>query len=273
MNRRDAISTGAAILFSSFAFARARSSTDDHRVADLVKAGKIRAGLAVAPIMATKDLTTGELRGVAVDLARELASQIGVELVQVAYPRPGAVMGGLHSNAWDIAFLGIDPTRVAEADFSPAYLEVDLTYLVPESSPIHGIADADRPGIRIAVPRGDLVDILLGRSLKQATLVRAETVAGAFELVRTGQADVCAEPRPNLLQDQAHLPGSRVLEERFGVNRVGIVVPKGNTRRLAFVSEFVEQAKASGLVQRAIERADLRGVQVAPAVKLSPTAG
>ena len=273
MNRRDAISTGAAILFSSFAFAGARSSTDDHRVADLVKAGKIRAGLAVAPIMAIKDSTTGELRGVAVDLARELASQIGVELVQVAYPRPGAVMAGLHSNAWDIAFLGIDPARVAEADFSPAYLEVDLTYLVPESSPIHGIADADRPGVRIAVPRGDLVDILLGRSLKQATLVRAETVAGAFELVRTGQADVCAEPRPNLLQDQAHLPGSRVLEERFGVNRVGIVVPKGNTGRLAFVSEFVEQAKASGLVQRAIERADLRGVQVAPAVKLSPTAG
>ncbi len=273
MNRRDAIFTGAAILSSSFTLAAARSSSADPRVADLVKAGKIRAGLALAPIMATKDFATGEFRGVAVDLGRELASRIGVELVQVPYPRPGAVMAGLQSNAWDIAFLGIDPARAAEADFSPAYLEVDLTYLVPASSSIRRIADADTPGIRIAVPRGDLVDILLSGSLKQATLVRAETVAGAFELVRSGQADVCAEPRPNLLQDQAHLPESRVLEDRFGVNRVGIVVPKGNTGRLGYVSEFVEQAKASGLVQRAIERAELRGVQVAPAVKLSPTAG
>jgi len=233
------------------------------------KSGKIRAGLAVAPIMATKDATTGELRGVAVDLARELAAQIGVNLEQVVYARPGAVMAGLKSNAWDLAFLGIDPGRAAEADFTPAYLEVDLTYLVPANSTITRVPDADKPGVRIAVPRNDLVDILLSRTLKQATLVRADTVAGAFELVRTGQADVCAEPRPNLLQDQAHMPQSRVLADRFGVNRVGIVIPKGNAGRLSYFSEFVEQAKASGLVQRAIERAGLQGVQVAPAARLA----
>jgi polar amino acid transport system substrate-binding protein len=105
--------------------------------------------------------------------------------------------------------------------------------------------------------------------LKQATLVRADTVAGAFELLRTGLADVCAEPRPNLIQDQAHMPQSRVLEDRFGVNRVGIVIPRGNPGRLSYFSEFVEQAKGSGLVQQAIERAGLRGVQVAPAARLT----
>jgi len=122
MNRRDAISFGAAIISSPFSISAAWS-LPDARVADLVKSGKIRAGLAVAPIMATKETTTGELRGVAVDLARELAAQIGVELEQVMYARPGAVMAGLKSNAWDLAFLGIDPSRAAEADFTPAYLE------------------------------------------------------------------------------------------------------------------------------------------------------
>lgn len=178
-------------------------------------------------------------------------------------------MAGLKSNAWDVAFLGIDPARSAEADFTPAYLEVDLTYLVPANSSITRVPDADRAGVRIAVPRNDLVDILLSRMLKQATLVRADTVAGAFELVRTGQADVCAEPRPNLLQDQARMPQARVLADRFGVNRVGIVIPKGNPEHLSYFSEFVERAKASGHVQRAIERAGLQGVQVAPATKLS----
>lgn len=265
MNRRDAIFVGATILTSPFV-SSAAWSVSDARVADLVKAGKIRAGLAVAPIMATTDAKTGELRGLAVDLAREVAAQIGVQLEQVPYARPGAVMAGLKSNAWDLAFLGIDPSRSAEADFTPAYLEVDLTYLVPANSPITRVPDADRPGIRIAVPRDDLVDILLSRTLTRATLMRADTVAGAFELVRTGQADVCAEPRPNLLQDQAHMPQSRVLADRFGVNRVGIVIPKGNAEHLSYFSEFVERAKASGLVQRAIERAGLQGVQVAPAV-------
>jgi len=173
-------------------------------------------------------------------------------------------MAGLQSDAWDIAFLGIDPSRSAEADFTPAYMEVDLTYIVPGNSEIQQIPDADKPGIRIAVPRNDLVDILLGRILKQAQLVRADTVAGAFDLLRSGQADVCAEPRPNLVEDQEHLPGSRVLSDRFGVNRVGIVVPKGKAGHLAYLTEFIEEAKASGLVQRAIDHAGLRGVQVAP---------
>jgi polar amino acid transport system substrate-binding protein len=264
MNRRNAISIGAAMLISPLGLSSARPASADGRVDDLVKAGRIRVALAMAPIMATRDAATGELRGVAVDLARELATRIGVELVPVVYPRPGAIMAGLKSDEWDAAFLGIDPARTAEADFTPAYLEVDLTFLVPETSAIQRVPDADKPGIRIAVPRGDLVDILLVRQLRRATLVRAETVAGVLDLLRTGQADVCAEPRPNLLEDQARLPGSRVLEDRFGVNRVGIVTPKGHPARLAYLSDFIESAKASGLVQRAVERAGLRGVQVAP---------
>jgi polar amino acid transport system substrate-binding protein len=261
MNRRDAISIGAILLLSRATALKAQGSA---AVEAFVKAGKIRAAFAVAPILATKDPATGEMRGVAIDLAQEIGSRIGVRIQPVVYPRPGAVMEGLRSDAWDIAFLGIDPSRSAEADFTPAYMEVDLTYLVRGNSDIQKIPDADKPGVRIAVPRNDLVDILLGRVLKQAQLVRADTVAGAFDLLRSGQADVCAEPRPNLVEDQEYLPGSRVLSDRFGVNRVGIVVPKGKVGQLAYFTQFVDEAKASGLVQRAIDHAGLRGVQVAP---------
>ena len=55
-----------------------------------------------------------------------------------------------------------------------------------------------------------------------------------------------------------------MLEDRYGVNRVAMVVPKDQVGRLAYISEFIEEAKASGLVRGAIQRAGLRGVLVSP---------
>ena len=237
----------------------------DPRVADLVQAGKVRVGLGLgSPPVAIKDPVTGELRGPAWDLARALAARIGIRLLPVEYPRPGAVMEGVRANAWDVALLGIDASRAAEVDFSPPYLQYDLTYAVPVGSAIRYVADVDLPGVRVAVPRGDISDLRLSRMLKRAELVRVNTIAAVFDLLRTGNADVCGGTRPGLLEELARLPGFRVLEDRFGVILVAMVVPKGHAERLAYISDFIEEAKASGLVQRTIERAGLRGVQVAP---------
>jgi len=174
-------------------------------------------------------------------------------------------MEGLRTGAWDVALLAIDPSRSAEVDFSPPYMEYDLTYMVLAESSVRNIADADQPGIRIAVERGGAGDIRLSRVLKRAELVRTDTVAAGLELLRAGKVEVRAGVRPGLLQDTARLPGARVLEDRFGVIRVAMAIPKGHTERLAYISDFIEEAKASGLIKQIIERAGLRGVQVAPA--------
>ena len=244
----------------------ANAQTPDSRVADLVRAGRVRLGLGLgsSPV-AIKDSVTGEARGPALDLGRALAARIGVEFVPVEYPRPGAVMEGLEAGAWDVAFLAIDPARAAVADFSPPYMEYDLTYLVPAGSLIRTVADADQPGVRITTPRGDASDLRLSQMLKRAKLVRVNNSAATVDLLRAGQADARGGARPNLLEVSARLPGFRVLEDRFGVILVAALVPKGHAGRLAYISEFIEEAKASGLVQRAIERAGLRWVQVAPA--------
>jgi polar amino acid transport system substrate-binding protein len=265
MNLRRAMLIGGGALLSSLTLVRNSLSQIDPRVTDLHSSGKIRAGIGQTPLAFAKDPATGEMRGVAFDLGRALAAKIGVAFQPVIYPRPGAVIDGLKAGEWDVAIsLGIDPQRATEADFSPPYLEVDLTYLVRAGSPISTVPEADKAGTRIAVPGGDLVDILLTRQLKQAELVRADTVIGAFELLKAGSVDVSALPRPNLIQWSTQLPGSRLLTDRFGVNLVAIAVPKGHPGRLAYISEFIEAAKASGLVKEAIERAGLRGVQLAP---------
>ena len=56
-----------------------------------------------------------------------------------------------------------------------------------------------------------------------------------------------------------------MLEDRYGAQLLAMAVPKGQAGWLAYVSEFVEEAKASGLVQRAIEGAGRPGIQVTPA--------
>jgi polar amino acid transport system substrate-binding protein len=122
----------------------------------------------------------------------------------------------------------------------------------------------DKSGTRIAAVRNHASTNELSRLLKQAQLVYAETPEGTFELLRTGQADAMVSARPTLLTYSAQLPGSRVLADRYGANINRMVVPKGKATWLAYVSEFVEEAKATGVVQKAIERAGPPGVTVSP---------
>jgi len=242
----------------------------DPRVADLVQAGKIRVGLGVvAPHWAVKDPVTGELRGVAVDISRALAARLGIELELVEYRSPSRVPEGLKTNAWDVGFLGVAASRAKVVDFAPPHMQVDATYLVPAGSSIRSIADADQAGVRIAVARKGVEEMVLSRMIMRAELQGVESIRAGFELLRAGNVEVLAAPRPALIQISAKLPGSRVLEDRFHATFGAMAVPKGQVGRLAYISEFVEEAKASGLVQQAIVHAGVRGVEVAPAGNLS----
>ena len=235
--------------------------TQDPRVADLVQAGVLRFGLGLGtPMTAVKNPKTGELKGPAVEMGRALAARIGVKFETIEYLRPGAVIDGLRSNAWDVSILVYDPERAEKVDFSNAYLQSELTYLVAPGSSIHSFAEVDQPGIRIAVPRGDGSDLYLTRTLKRAELIRTESHSAAVELLRTGGADVKASPRPVLMVEASTLPGARVLDGGFADLYFAALVPKGKADRLSYINDFIEEAKASGLVKRIIESSGLQGV-------------
>ena len=254
-----AIATLVACVFA----VHAQPASDPH-VADLVQSGKLRVGLGLGtPALALKDPKTGEVRGPALDLARALATKIGVQVEPVEYPRPGAVLQGAQNNEWDVTFLVAAPARLAQADFSPPYMQTDDTYLVSAGSSKHSVADMDQPGVRIAVPRGDGSDLILTKMLKHAELVRMESIAAALEAVRAGQVDAYAGPRAVLLAKSNQLPGSRVLDDGFLDIVYVAMVPKGKADRLAYVSAFMAEATRSGLVQQTIDRYGLKGISVA----------
>ena len=242
----------------------------DSRVADLVQSGALRTGLGIGSLTtATRNPATGEVKGPALELGRALAGRIGIQFVSVEYPRPGAVIDGLRANAWDISILIVDPVRAEQVDFSNPFLQSDLTYLVAAGSTIQSVADADQVGIRIGVARGDTSDLYLTRVLKRAELVRTDSIAAAVELLRTGGVNAVALNRPSLIAQSATLPGSRVLSDGFADIYSAMAVPKGHDGRLAYINEFIEEAKASGLVNRMIETLALQGVRAAPPESLS----
>jgi polar amino acid transport system substrate-binding protein len=236
-------------------------ASSDPRVADLVRAGKVR--VAVYLPQYTKDPATGELKGWPIDLIRALGERIGVQGVPVEHATPLEAMACLRSGSCDVAILGVDPTRAIEVDYSPPFAQLEYTCLVSDRFPIQSVVDADRPGVRIAVVRNHASTLALARMLKHATLVYADMLHPAFELLRSGNADVLASVRAELVKCSAQLPGSRVLDESYGANRFALAVAKGRAgERLAYMGEFIDHMRTSGLLQRAIDRSGLRGLSV-----------
>jgi polar amino acid transport system substrate-binding protein len=227
--------------------------SSDPRVADLVRAGQLRFGL--FPPQFVRDASTGECIGPWAEMARALAADIGVPMTVVELTNPGDVAGALASGACDAASLGFDPSRADQVGgFTPPFMRVEYTHLVPAGSPIRDTADADRPCFRIAAVRNHASTLALGRTLISAAMIEVDTPAAAFDLLRHGEVDAWASIRPLLLESCPQLPGSRALEESYGANLPALVAPKGHPQRLAYLCAFVETAKASGVVQQALDR-------------------
>jgi polar amino acid transport system substrate-binding protein len=234
----------------------------DPRVADLVQAGRVRVALYVPQY--NKDPATDVLSGWPIDLIAALGARLGVQGVPVEHPNPANALSSIASGACDAGIIGIEADRATKIDYTPPIVEADYTVLAPAGSPYRSIADADRPGVRIAAVRHHASTIALNKIIKHATFVYADMPEPTFQILQRGDADLFASPHEVLRHYVARLPGARVWQGRYGFNSLGFAVPKGHLARLALLSEFAEHAKASGLIQQAIDRSGWHGIRVAP---------
>jgi polar amino acid transport system substrate-binding protein len=143
-------------------------------------------------------------------------------------------------------------------------MEVEFGYLTPGGSSISAMPDVDRPGIRVAVQEKSQPDIFVSRTLKNPVVVRASSLAGTLEMLKSGRADVIFSIKPSLFEVSNQLPGSRVLDGRPGIDPHAMAMPKGRDLGVAYARQFIEDAKSEGLVKTAIERVGMRGAVVAP---------
>ena len=237
-------------------------------VRELAPTGVLRAGINLSNfLLVTGKTATGDPVGVSPDMAREIATRLGVPLTYVTYPNPGALADHAETGAWDVGLIGAEPLRAAKIAFSPAYAEIEATYLVPEGSALTTIADIDQPGNRIAVTARTAYGNWLVPNIRHATLVQTDTIDSAAEAFVRDKLDALAGLRPRLLSDVKKWPGAKILDGQFTAVQQAVGTARKNIAGAAFLRDFVEQAKASGIVASLIARHQVVGLSVAPAAR------
>ncbi len=230
-------------------------------VKELAPKGKLRVAINLGnPVLAQG--TADAPRGVTVDLARELARRTGLALEFVPFSAAGKVFEALKDDAWDVAFLAIEPVRAAEIAFTAPYVIIEGVYLVPKNSPLQTVADVDRADVRIGVNKNSAYDLFLTRTLKHAELVRGEDGVKLFVEQKLEAAAGVKQPIAAYAKKN---PDVRVMDGRFMDIRQAMGTPREREVAAAYLKKFVEEMKASGFVADALKRSNQSDAVVAPA--------
>jgi len=213
-----------------------------------------------------RDPGGGDPRGVAPELARELARRLGVPIRYVTYEIAGKMADAVKEGAWDLAFLAVDPARAKDIAFSEPYVLIEGTYLVKSDSPMRRYEDLDKPGTRIAVGLKSAYDLFLSRELKHAELLRYPTSQAAIDAFVEGKDNLNAaagvrQPLAIAAKKDARY---RVIEKAYMTIGQAAGVPKQRTAAAKYLHDYIEEMKANGFVARKLAESGNADATVAP---------
>jgi polar amino acid transport system substrate-binding protein len=238
-------------------------------IKELIPTGKLRVAIAIAPapsaLYAVRDSTTGKFRGVTVDLGAALARKLGVPVEFLPHLASGEIQNSAASGKWDVTFMPVDEERKKFVDFGNAYHLLQSTYLVGPAAKIASVAAANTAGVRIGGVANTATFRTSNKTAPNATHVSFDKADAALAALREGKVDALAFSRESLTGLQPKVPGSRILDGGFLNSTTSVAVPKGKPEALAYVTAFIEEAKASGLVRKAFDEMGLTSSVVAPA--------
>jgi polar amino acid transport system substrate-binding protein len=233
----------------------------------LAPTGTLRVAIAISPSpsaqFAIKD--GDSYRGVAVILGTALAQKLGVPVELIAHNASGEIQNSAADGRWDVAFLPVDEERKKFVDFGNAYHLLQSTFLVAPSSKINSVKDADTAGVGIGGVANTATFRAAVKATPKATHIEFAKVDAAVEAMREGRIEAIALSRESLAGLADKIAGARILDDAFLNSSTSVCVPKGKPAALGFVGEFIEEAKASGLVRRAFDEMGLKTSVVAPA--------
>ena len=233
----------------------------------LAPTGKLRGGIVVSPAASAFFAIRqgkGEVRGVTVDLMQAFAEALKLPLDLQVYDNSGQVTDAVASGACDVAFMPRDVTREGKVDFGPAYYFISSTYLVPAGSAIKTIDEVNRQGVRIVGISNTTTVRSARRTAPNASVEEVSSVALMTEMAATGKGDAFALSHDSFAGLLPKLPGARVLPGHFQQTGISVAVPKGRPAALQIASALMEDAKKSGTVRRALDRAGFKDAEVAP---------
>jgi polar amino acid transport system substrate-binding protein len=239
-----------------------------HALNELAPTGRLRAAVAVgaaaSAVWSTRDAATGELKGVAADLARAMAEWLGLPLDLVGHKSSAAIIEAADSASWDVGFTPVDAERKQRVDFSTDYFLGDSTYMVRAGSSISTLAQVDSAAIRIVGVEGTATLRAARASLHNTTAQGLAQLDEALAMFGRGEIDALALGRESILSLLPRFPGARVLKEHFLATGTAVAVPKGRPEALALVTRFIEASKTDGTLRAILDRNGLAGAAVPP---------
>jgi polar amino acid transport system substrate-binding protein len=234
------------------------AAANESAMKELMPTDRLRAALVFAPSMSTFFVVKeadGRPRGVTADLADALGRKLKLPVEHVLFPNSGLATDALEAGNVDVAFMPVDEERRKRIAFGPNYVLGESTYMATTASGAKTVDEVDRAGMRVIGIANTTTIRAAGRTLKNTTITAVPSVQEAVALLRDGKADAFALSRDSLPTYVKQIPGSRVVDGAFQQIGIAIAVAKGKPAALAAVTEFMDEAKKTGVVRRALDSA------------------
>lgn len=217
-------------------------------------AKSLRFAINLGNAVLAKTLPDGSPGGITVEIANHIAAALKTDAHFVTYPTAGRVVDDTQNDAWDIAFLAVDPKREVVLRFTQPYITIQGTVLVKADSNWQSVEQMDKDDVVINVGKGAAYDLHLTRQLERATLNRLGSSQAAIEAFLNGEGDMAAGIRQPLEQTAREHVGFRVLTDNFGQINQAICVPRRNIELHEKITALLAQWQHDGSIQHIIER-------------------
>ncbi len=258
MTRRSWLLAGALALAGCAAAPPAAAPAEVRQA--LAPTGALRIAVyAGSPTSMVENVPDAERRGLTVDIGREMARRLGVPAAIQVYPRVAEVVAALQRGEADVTITNATAERQKLLDLAPPLVALELGVLVPAGSPVSSVETIDRAGARIGVSQGSSSERTLGARLRQARLMPQPTLQHAAQALRQRELDAFATNKAVLFELAGNVPGARVLDGRWGLEHLALGTGKGREAALPWLNTFNTAMAAEGHLDRAANRAGLRG--------------
>jgi len=193
----------------------------------------------------------GEVVGVDVDIAREIAKYLGKKLVvkDIAFD---SIINEVKTGKADFGAAGISYSddRAKNVDFSINYAVSKQVVIVNNNSSITNVNGISNK--KIAVQLGSIADTFVTEKYKSANVVRQKKYLAAIEDLKTGKVDCVVMDELPAKEIVSKNEGIKILDGSLTNDSYGMVVKKGNKELLDAINMVLQNLKDEGKIDEFI---------------------
>lgn len=211
-----------------------------------------------------RNTRTGELEGIDIDMARNLAHDLGVKarFIDSSFR---TLVEDLLGDRCDISMhaIGVTPSRQEKLAFTRPHLRSGIYAITTRNHPaVKAWGDIDKPGVVVAVAAGTFMVDVMKQTLKQAELLVVATPEAREQEVMAGRADVFMTDYPFSRKMLARHEWAKLLSpaEPLAPTAYAYAMAPGDAEWLAAVDAFVARAKQDGRLAAAARANGLEAI-------------